>query len=773
MDDAVDREGEGVSTSPRQGESSGAEVNNTWADLPEPKRSITESHHQVIDEKIDSCHLFITCLDSIQPAVGCSEDGRRLDLKEEVSEADALNISLATEGQLTCGSQEVGSPQLRTDLNTESRTIVCWLNGIREAGEACSLGGADSCKNSNEVIPLSKSGEAQYLSCADVQNNIESPGESNVSFLTAEVGGGGTDHSLDRKSRDFNTAPEKSVIMDNVNSKTPKPTISDSSRGLVINPNQQPEHKEALILNTVIIQNFQQGELHHLSLPKERQEAQQVFKGSPPLVTVAQESANQEPGCHVSASVVVRELLRGTGWWREREREEEEGGQTGRGKEEKEARFHVGEAGIEKLGNKGKGETKETHKLGQRAKSAYSSDRAVWMEGDNGDDNQSDSGVSVDFSPGSTMQLHPVPDDVGGVPAFLGETPIEREIRQAAEREQSLRRARGLSKTEEFVHIPLRRSILSQPLPAKLGRVQGKDRLLAGKKMQWEIKMESEREQALVQLGKVPGFYDKGSVGQLRERKLLFEALQESQLAKPPLSKRPSAQRDSASTAGSDPGHLHSTLHLSKELSQPRVSCGPTLSEGPQGQVILQESVSVPQSFTAGLESPPRPSHSTDCVTIIPTATNEGEEENDQGEPNLPKENPFFKLRSSISLRPKVEQDIRETRERERELRRQRNSLYRGETSGTASGRRANTETRISPKPRYSLPSTDQVSRSPSPTPPARPGRKLDLVWPPAPTDEKRTAQLEEQVRPLDLGQSESTVASYWLYSTGRVIFRP
>lgn len=362
----MDREGEGACTSPLQGEASGAEVNNTWADLPQPKRSISESHHPLIDEKIDrSCHLFITCLDSIQPAVGRSEDGRRLDLKEEVSEADALNISLATEGQLTCDSQEVGSPQLRTDLNTESRTMVCWQNRIREAGEAGSRGGADSCKNSNEVIAVSKSREARCLSCADVQNNIESSGESNVSFLTAEVGGGETDHSLDRKSRDFNTAPEKRVNMKNVNSKTPKPTVSDSSKGLVISPNQYPEPKEALILNTVIIQNFQQGELHHLSLPKERQEARQVFKGSPPLVTVAQESANQEPGCHVSASVVVRELLRGTGWRRERGREEEEGGQTGRGKEEKEAGFHVGEAGIEKLENKGKRETKEAHKLGQ------------------------------------------------------------------------------------------------------------------------------------------------------------------------------------------------------------------------------------------------------------------------------------------------------------------------------------------------------------------------------------------------------------------------
>ncbi|XP_048870110.1 uncharacterized protein misp3 [Brienomyrus brachyistius] len=474
------------------------------------------------------------------------------------------------------------------------------------------------------------------------------------------------------------------------------------------------------------------------------QEAQQVFKGSPPLVTVAQESANQEPGCHGSASVVVRELSRGTGWWREREREEEEGGQTGRGKEEKEAGFHVGEAGIEKLGNKGKGETKETQKLGQRAKSACSSDTAVRMEGDNGDDNQSDSGVSVDFSPGSTMELHPVPDDVGGVPAFLGETPIEREIRQAAEREQSLRHARGLSKTEEFVDIPLRRSILSQPLPAKLGRVQGKDRQLAGKKMQWEIKMESEREQALVQLGKVPGFYDKGSVRQLRERKLLFEALQESQLAKPALSKRPSAQRDRASTAGSDPGHLQRTLHPSKELSLPPVSCGPTLSEGPHGQVIIQESASVPQSLTAGPESPPLPSHSTDSVTIIPTRANEGDEEHDREEPTLSKENPFFKLRSSLSLRPKVEQDIRETRERERELRRQRNSLHGGEIPRTASGRPANTKTRISSTPRYSLPSTDLASRTSSSTPPARQSRKLDLVWPPA--DEKRTSQLEEPV---------------------------
>lgn len=134
------------------------------------------------------------------------------------------------------------------------------------------------------------------------------------------------------------------------------------------------------------------------------------------------------------------------------------------------------------------------------------------MDLDQYDDSQSDSGVSADFSPNSMSD---------------NETPIQREIRLAFKREQSLRRSRGLDETKEFIEIPVRKSILSQDLPEKSVKDHSKERQFAGKKMQREIHAEAEREKVLVKLGRLPGFYNKGTMRQLEEKKLLFEAFRE------------------------------------------------------------------------------------------------------------------------------------------------------------------------------------------------------------------------------------------------------
>uniref|UniRef100_A0A8C6T9L5 A-kinase anchor protein 2 C-terminal domain-containing protein n=1 Tax=Neogobius melanostomus TaxID=47308 RepID=A0A8C6T9L5_9GOBI len=91
----------------------------------------------------------------------------------------------------------------------------------------------------------------------------------------------------------------------------------------------------------------------------------------------------------------------------------------------------------------------------------------------------------------------------------MKETPIEREIRRAIEREHSLRRSRGLPNpptSVEYVQIPLKTAILHQPLPpTKSEKCQGKDRQFAGKKMQQDIHEEVQREQDLVSWAKSQG----------------------------------------------------------------------------------------------------------------------------------------------------------------------------------------------------------------------------------------------------------------------------
>uniref|UniRef100_A0A3Q2X0P5 Uncharacterized LOC102308942 n=1 Tax=Haplochromis burtoni TaxID=8153 RepID=A0A3Q2X0P5_HAPBU len=249
------------------------------------------------------------------------------------------------------------------------------------------------------------------------------------------------------------------------------------------------------------------------------------------------------------------------------------------------------------------------------------------MENDSCDDSQSDSGVSADFSPSNTLESSPS--------TVSRETPIEREIRRAIEREHSLRRSRGLPNlriTPEYVEVPLRKTVLSNSVAAKTEWCQDKDREFAGKKMLYEIQTETQREQDLVKLGKIPGFYDKGTVRQIREKKQIYETFQ-----------TPSDSTFTASTSRRAP-------------SVSSVSNGSTPKK--------QEDISsqTPNS---------------------PIGRNKSE---------VPKENPFFKLRSSNNL-VKVKEDIQEAQKREKELRKQRISLYGGSggvggTQGQGGGER-------------------------------------------------------------------------------------
>ncbi|XP_039628482.1 uncharacterized protein si:ch211-207j7.2 [Polypterus senegalus] len=348
-------------------------------------------------------------------------------------------------------------------------------------------------------------------------------------------------------------------------------------------------------------------------------------------------------------------------------------------------------------------------------------------------DNMSDSGVSADFSPGSTLELNSGPD---GPPPC--ETPIEREIRLTMEREESLRKARGISKptvSEEYVDIPLMKPILAQPLPAALGK--GKERQFAGKQMQKEILMDTKREEDLVLMGKVPGEYDRGGNQELHEKKILFEQFQEKCPENPetPLSRKPSSP--SSMDAMEVDGAMQSCSNPQEVLGSatiPDPACpapkGPSLSEGISGNVIILENsialhpiVDVPAlNANYGL---PASSSSHACqgstfpeesVTILDSRsllTNHNRSEKVQLEDGVPKENPFFKLRSSKASQPVVEQDIREAQEREMELRRQRYSLYGSEVpqEGTAGGE-------------------EELLSAPMPAERLSSG-KLDVTWPP------------------------------------------
>ncbi|XP_073511256.1 mitotic interactor and substrate of PLK1 isoform X2 [Phyllobates terribilis] len=101
------------------------------------------------------------------------------------------------------------------------------------------------------------------------------------------------------------------------------------------------------------------------------------------------------------------------------------------------------------------------------------------------------------------------------------ETPIEREIRLTLQREESLRKERGIlssGKTKEIIEISIN-PVLSNSSDME----HPKYRPLPSLYIKREIEKEVQREADLKSEGRVAGLYDKGSSQELDERKKLFE----------------------------------------------------------------------------------------------------------------------------------------------------------------------------------------------------------------------------------------------------------
>uniref|UniRef100_A0A8C9FAU2 A-kinase anchor protein 2 C-terminal domain-containing protein n=1 Tax=Pavo cristatus TaxID=9049 RepID=A0A8C9FAU2_PAVCR len=140
--------------------------------------------------------------------------------------------------------------------------------------------------------------------------------------------------------------------------------------------------------------------------------------------------------------------------------------------------------------------------------------------------------------------------DGGGSAGGSGETPIEREIRRALEREESLWKERGmqrLTSSSELVEIQTKPLLSLHTAPAQ-GR-KGKDKGRASFNVQREIEKETKREEDLRRQGRLPGLYDRGTPQELGELRRVFE--QEEQQ---PSSSRRVAERPRSPADGLDDG---------------------------------------------------------------------------------------------------------------------------------------------------------------------------------------------------------------------------
>ncbi|XP_043098535.1 uncharacterized protein misp3 isoform X2 [Puntigrus tetrazona] len=628
-------------------------------------------------------------------------------------------------------------------------------------------------------------------------HELESHGDSDSIVFLSE---NSEEQNIDSKSVDFATTREQWVRRD---SRCDEPSNLTYSKSLLTETEPSScTQSESTTEPVVNVENIQQGELegNEPNAQDENEEVQQVCGAAPPLETVARESTNPEQDNPACISTEVKEPLIMPQGRRDTEREERGSSETGEERKQTVCFTETGGTEGKQLGEV-KDQRQERENNGQRAESQSNTKphlgegKVNRMQVDHFDDSQSDSGVSADFSPNSTTDVLEGHDNDAPQPSESppNETPIEREIRLAMKREQSLRRSRGLcdtiDRTNEFVEIPMRKPILSQDPQIRPNPSHGKDRQFAGKKMQKEIIAETEREKVLVELGRLPGFYDKGTEVQLQDKKQLFESFQESKESVTNISRRLTTAESEVDSAVDVKQRLMqfsqnspippATAEYGVTNGNPSAARGPGLTEGIKGQIIIIEANAIPTtvggpnggykatSCTDGGSVRPMNSTGVRASSAEPVRARQGPnlEVTTDEDSGLVKENPFFKLRSSMCLQSQVELDIKEAKERERELQRQRNSLYGGAVmygkEGRGAGMDLSTDIRVrdlrgTSSQEIPPPLAGRQSETFTNTTSARQSAgKLDLTWPPPQADEEqrqvteKTAKIPRQRNPL------------------------
>ncbi|XP_072550371.1 uncharacterized protein [Salminus brasiliensis] len=360
----------------------------------------------------------------------------------------------------------------------------------------------------------------------------------------------------------------------------------------------------------------------------------------------------------------------------------------------------------------------------------------------------------------------------------LEETPIQREIRQGLERENSLRRSRGLDnwadKSLELVEIPVKRSLEVPDSSSCTDLAFNADKRLAKRKMLQDINQEAMKEQAVKKLGKVPGIYDKGYAREIKERKMLFEAFHQCRKVDAQGSSRgrklfsSSFTAKNAETLGEQGeslpfackfGRTRSleifTNDLFKDSSAPLPGCESGQNDTDshkecqmkdlEGDATSHDDASLHETQSKSLRQALSLSSLDLDSGIMPSVQDNYKE--DEASSVLKGRNPFFQLRPSMSLRPDVEKEIQEAMEREQELRRLRSHLYGDQGDRQEVQLEGNTQSSC---PESTSTLSDHVHRG-----------KLTLIWPPP-----CSKVIEEPGPQKPIGQ-RPTLWHYW--ETGMV----
>lgn len=276
------------------------------------------------------------------------------------------------------------------------------------------------------------------------------------------------------------------------------------------------------------------------------------------------------------------------------------------------------------------------------------------------------------------------------------ETSKERQIHEAAQGKQNLQRAEGvfnLADNPDILEIPFKTNLPLEPLLTNVRTSRPSHWQFSEKKMQKEISQEIQKEQVLVNQGKIPGGYSRGEVHQKRETKLLFDVFQQGRTkTQTRYQKHPASlmkgdiypfvlerthslemfSLKTCSVSRTQSLRLHDSEATNWDKNPENLrSKSPT--GGPRERTWLSPYPKQDKQlrFHKSMES-----ISSEASTAAAKTRDKMKEDGRRQESPILKQNPFFKLRPAMALQPEVEKDIRETKEREDELQKQRCKLY-------------------------------------------------------------------------------------------------
>ncbi|XP_038152653.1 uncharacterized protein LOC119790948 [Cyprinodon tularosa] len=368
----------------------------------------------------------------------------------------------------------------------------------------------------------------------------------------------------------------------------------------------------------------------------------------------------------------------------------------------------------------------------------------------------------------SALPLHSSRDISSGIPLIstghrfsAAETSMEKQIQEAARAKQNLQRAGGvfnLADNPDVLEIPFKTDVSLESLITKACTIQPSQWQFSEKKMQKEISQDIQRELVLVNQGKIPGEYCKGEARRLKETKLLFEAFQQVNTEGPTRNRK---LPTSATKSHVYPSVLERTRSLETFcLKTCTVSRAHSLRLCNSATIEREKSPETvrSKSLTGGSRDKTRLSpysiqdkhlrlhrsmdsiNSESPISFLETRAKTKER---QGSPIL-RQNPFFKLRPAMALQPEVEKDIREAKEREEELRRQRCTLY-GEDRQKSDDEE---------KHRYTKTLKSDVKQSRG---------KLERLWPPpSKKDQKISGEGQQEVKVHRAGGQKAPLWQLW-----------